>query len=118
MDQQEYQQVMSELNYYQDLLKQVEKSLLNLKKTKQDLEAFKEETEKTVLAPIATGVYVEAELKNKDIYVNIGAGIVSKKSVKEAIDIIERQEDEVLLDQAKVIEKLEECYSSLQKKGD
>jgi prefoldin alpha subunit len=118
MDQQEYQQLMSELNYYQDLLNQVEKSLLNLKKTKQDLEAFKEETEKTVLAPIATGVYVEAELKNKDLYVNIGSGVVTKKSVDEAIAIIDRQEKEVMVDQAKVIEKIEEYYSFLQNKGD
>ena len=118
MNQQEYQQLVEEINYYQDLLNQVEASLNNLKKTREDLEEFKKEQSKQVLAPIATGVYVEAELKNKDLFVNVGSGIVSKKSVDEAIDIINRQEQEILVDQDKVIKKIEECYGFLQKKGD
>lgn len=116
MDQQEYQQIMTELKYYQDLLTQVEKSLFNLKKTKEDLEAFEEERSNDVLTPIATGVYVEAELKNKDLFVNIGSGIVAKKTIKEAIDIIDRQEKDVLIDQEKIVRKIEEYYAFLQKK--
>jgi prefoldin alpha subunit len=110
----EYQQLVSELNYYQDLLTQVEGSVENLKKTKQDLKDFKEEESKEVLAPIATGVYVEANLKNKDLFVNIGSGVVVKKSVDQAIEILDRQEKDVLLEQNKLIEKIEYCYKLLQ----
>lgn len=110
----EYQQLVSELNYYQELLNQVEISVENLKKTKQDLKDFKEEESKEVLAPIANGVYVEANLKNKDLFVNIGSGVVVKKSVNQTIEILDRQEKEVLVEQNKLIEKIEYCYNLLQ----
>lgn len=118
MNQQEYQQLMSELKYYQELLEQVEASLMNLKKTKEDLEEFEKEKGNQVLAPIANGVYVEAEIKNKDLFVNVGSDVVCKKSVSEAIQIIDNQQKEVLEDQNKIIQKIEECYSLLQNKGD
>ncbi len=114
MDSQEYQQLVSEVDYYQDLLSQVESSIDNLKKTKQDLADFKEESSKEVLAPIATGVYVEANLKNKDLFVNIGSGIVVKKSISEAIEILDRQEKEVLAEQNMLIDKIESYYKLLQ----
>jgi prefoldin alpha subunit len=118
MNQQEYQQLMSEIEYYQGLLEKVEASLNNLRSTKKNLEDFDVEKSTSVLAPIASGVYVEAELKSKDLFVNIGSGVVSKKTIKEAIGIINNQEKEVLLDQQKIIDKLEACYVLLQKKGD
>lgn len=118
MDQQEYQQLMSELNYYQDLLEQVETSMTNLKNTKKSLEDFEKETSNIVLAPIANGVFVEAEIKNKDLFVNVGSNIVSKKSVKEAIKIIEEQEKEIISDKDRVIKKINECHVLLQNKGE
>ncbi|MFP4567684.1 MAG: prefoldin subunit alpha [Candidatus Woesearchaeota archaeon] len=114
MDQKEYQQIMSELNYYQDLLEQVERSLLNLKRTKDALIEFEKESGKSVLAPIANGVYVEAEIKNKDLYVNIGSDVVSKKSIPDAIKIIEIQEEDVKNNQKVLIEKIEAVYNLLQ----
>lgn len=118
MNKQEYQQLIEELNYYQDLLSQVDSSLSNIKNTMSALEEFEKEKGKEVLAPIAHGVYVEAELKNKDLFVNIGSDVVSKKSVKEAISILEEQEKEILADREKVSQKVNELYVSLQNKGE
>lgn len=115
MNQEEYKQLVEEVNYYQDLLEQIEASLNNLRKTKQDLSEFELETANEVLAPIAQGVYVEASLKNRDLFVNIGSDVVVKKSVKEAISIISNQEQDLVKDQNKVIQKLEICYANLQK---
>ena len=118
MNKQEYQQLMEELNYYQDLLSQVDGSLSNIKNTMVALEDFEKEKGNQVLAPIAHGVYVEAELKNKDLFVNIGSDIVSKKSVGEAVQILKEQEKEILSDKEKVSQKINELYVLLQNKGE
>ncbi len=114
MDQQEHQQLISEIKYYQELLEQVERSLDNLARTKKAILEFDEEPSKDFLAPIANGVYVEAELKSKKLLVNIGSDVVSSKSVAETISVLENQEKEVLLDKEKVIKKIESCYSLLE----
>jgi prefoldin alpha subunit len=118
MNQQEYQQLLSEFNYYQELLEQIEQSLLNLKKTRQDLLDFEGEKSKEILAPIANGIYVEAELKNKELLVNVGSDIVVKKSVKEAIEIIDAQEIDVLSDQDKIVQKVNYYYNLLHNQGE
>ena len=118
MNQQEYQQLMSELNYYQDLLEQVDASLSNIGRTKNALEDFEKEESTRILAPIANGVYVEAELKNKNLFVNIGSNVVSKKSIKESILLLDEQETEILADKEKINEKINELYVILQSKGE
>lgn len=118
MNQEENQRLMSEMNYYQDLLKQIESGLTNLEKTRQDLKDFEKEKSKEVLAPIAHGVYVEAEIKKKDLFVNIGSDVVAKKSVSDTIKIIDKQEKEILGDKKKVSAKLQEIYVKLQNTGE
>lgn len=118
MNEHEHEQIMSELNYYQELLEQVEQSMTNLANTKQALEDFDREQSKDVLAPIANGVFVEAQIKSKDLFVNVGADVVSKKTVKEAIEIINEQEKEIVLDKEKLIKKINEYYVLLQNKGE
>jgi len=117
MNEEEHQQLLEEINYYQQLLNQVEKSLVNLKKTRDDLLEFEKEESKKVLAPIANGVYVEASIKKKDLFVNVGSGVVVKKSIVEAVDIINKQEKDLLLDQSKLIEKIELCYVLMKNRG-
>jgi len=56
--------------------------LISLKAHLDELNATKSNVK--LKAPIGAGIYVDAELKNtKDVYVNVGAGIVVKKTIAE-----------------------------------
>lgn len=55
------------------------------------LKDFDESKERKILASIGKGIYVESELKNKSLFVDVGANILVKKTSKETIEIIEQQ---------------------------
>jgi len=116
--QQEYQQVISELQYYKELLEQVDLNLINIKKTKQDLEEFEKEKSKEILAPLSNGIFVEADLKNKQLYVNIGSDVVVKKSIKETLEIINKQEQEVIVNKNKILKKIDSYHNFLKDVGE
>ena len=118
MDKEQYEQILSELNYYQKLLEDIDKRIVNLRQTKQDLLDFEKEEGDDFLASIAAGVFVESKLKNKDLFVNVGSDVVVKKSVAEVIDLIDKKEKLFLEDHKKISRTLEEYYSLLEKKGD
>lgn len=44
-----------------------------------------------ILANIGRGIFVKAEIKNKDLYVNIGEKVVVKKNTEETQDMIGKQ---------------------------
>lgn len=110
----EYQALVSEINYYQELLEQVEASIANVFKVKSDLGEFFNEEGDDVLAPIASGVFVEAKLKNRDLFVNVGSDVVVKKSVEETLLILDDQLGDLYKDREVLSRKLESLFVSLQ----
>lgn len=110
----EYQELVSEINYYHEVLGQIEASVSNVLQVKNDLVDFSKEGGDDVLAPIASGVYVEAKLKNRDLFVNVGSDVIVKKSVEETLLILDAQLDELLKDREVLSRKLESLYVSLQ----
>ncbi len=65
------------------------------------------------LIPIGRGLYVEAEVKNKDrVVVSIGSGAYKKSSVEDAIGILEERRS----DAAKALENSRKTESDLQQR--
>ncbi len=76
-------------------LKIIENGLIELKKNKEG---------SSLLIPIGSGVFVEGELKNnKDVLLNVGTGIVVKKSFDEMREILTKQ----ILETESVMQQLE-----------
>lgn len=70
----------------------------------------------TILAPIANGIFVKAKLEeNQEVRINVGAGIVATKSIKEAITLLEAQEAEIKNYRNETISKLEELMRQAEK---
>jgi len=67
------------------------------------LSALEKTGEKEMLSSLGKGVYVETELKGKGLFVEVGAGVIVKKTPEETRKIIESQ-----------IVKLKEAQSQLQ----
>ena len=78
-----------------------------------DLKNTKTGTE--ILVPLASGIFVKAELKdNKDLAVNVGADTVVKKDVGEAKKLITNQLEEITKIQQDLTENMEKLQSSAQ----
>jgi len=84
MFQQEAQKIEDQVNM-------MNQQIIELRGLQDNLSSLENETEKEFLAPIGRGIYVKSEMKEKQLFVNIGSGIVLRKSHQETREIIERQ---------------------------
>jgi len=93
------QKMMLEFNILENQAKQIEQQILlidqqlaEFQNLQQALEDSKKVKNQKILSPIGKGIFFESEAKEiKEIYLDIGSGVVLKKSIKEAGEIIEKQ---------------------------
>lgn len=80
--------------------------LLGVTQALKDLKNVKLGTE--TLMSIAPGMFVKAELKeNKELLVNVGAGVTVKKSVDEAMQMLESRMNELKKQRQSFLQELE-----------
>jgi len=85
-------------------LKVLDNNLAELGKLKESLDDFEKNNEKEVFSHLGGGVFIKAELKDKNkVLVNVGGNVLVNKNIKEANDIIEKQGEET----GKVIQRLD-----------
>ena len=99
------QEKYMEYQVLEQQVKQVEEQNQTLQKQIEDLNGIKEaieSMEKTkvgseLFVPISAGIFVKAEIKeNTELLVNVGDNVVVPKSIKDAIKLVEKQEQEIL----------------------
>jgi len=69
----------------------ISKQVIELNELKINLTEFLNSKSKDSLISFGKGIYTKAELRDKELYVNIGSGIVVKKSVEDTIRVIDEQ---------------------------
>ena len=63
----------------------------------------------TMLAPLASGIFVKAKLEdNKEVRVNVGSNTVVTKSVEDAVKMLQEQEAEITQYRSDTLVKFEE----------
>jgi len=98
------QQMMLEFNILENQAKQIEQQILLLDQQLMDfqilqksLEDAKKVKNQKVLSPIGKGIFFESEAKEiKEVFLDIGSGIVLKKDIGKANEIIEKQKEKFL----------------------
>ncbi|MBI4919228.1 prefoldin subunit alpha [archaeon] len=75
----------------EEQLNSINQQVIELISLQGSMNDFKETKEKEILSHFGKGIFFKSEITDKDFLVNIGAGIVVKKSHDEAIEIINRQ---------------------------
>lgn len=99
------QEKYMEYQMIEQQVKQVEEQRQTLEKQIEDLNGIKEaivNIEKTkvgseLFVPISAGIFIKAEMKqNNELLVNVGDNVVVPKSIKDAIELVEKQEEEVI----------------------
>ena len=75
-------------------LEHLTEQISNLRQLEENLEAIENEKEgRKMFSPLSSGVFVQTELKNnKEVLIAVGAGVVVKKNIKEARDMLKEQE--------------------------
>ncbi len=104
-----------ELQIASERMRQLEQQLEAVQEKHMDLEMSRESlgelgrAEKTsMLVPVSDGIFAKAELKdNKELIVNVGAGVCVKKSVEEAQKMLEESMEELKSASKEIIEALQ-----------
>ena len=92
----EQQILVNNLKQLEQQFVMMEQHLNDLKGLDESLDSLINTKENEMFSAVGNGVFVKTELKDKDsVLVNIGAGVVVKKKIKDAKNLVIRQIDEV-----------------------
>lgn len=109
-------QMSSQFGQLQQYVEKLDINLSELASLKESLKEF-EKTKKgsKIYAPIANGIFVEATLDDSSTFlVNVGKGIVVKKTIKETLDLIKKQEEEISIAKVEADKKVNEFMNYFQ----
>ncbi len=71
------------------------------------------EGNKDILTSLGKGVFIKTEIKEKELFVNVGAGVVLKKSPSETFSIIEKQIKNLKEVKEELIKEIEKINKNL-----
>lgn len=110
------QLIEQQMQQVQKQLKLLESQIQELNLTGQALDDLRTtKTGKEILVPMASGIFVKAELKdNKELAINVGADTVVKKNTEETKKLITNQLEEVTKMQQDLTANLEKLAGSAQ----
>ena len=92
----ELQMAAEQMKQMQAQLQALEAKSAELEANMQSFEELKGQKSAELLAPIAEGIFLKAELKNEEeVIVNAGAGVCVRKSVEEAKKMLLERRDEL-----------------------
>lgn len=105
----EMQFIGQQIKQVQSQLQMIDAQLNELIITKEGLsEIEKSKPGSEVLSSLSPGIFIKTELKdNKDILLNVGAGVGVNKSMKEAHELVETQTREIKNVQRQLLDNLQ-----------
>jgi prefoldin alpha subunit len=93
----EYQMLNQQLKEMQGKMEQISLQMNEIAVTKQAVEELPfVEKNAEILAPLAPGIFIKAQLKgNNEFHINVGGKVVVSKKAEEVIDLLSKQEEEI-----------------------
>ena len=87
----------------------IDQQIAELSAVRESLEAIKTSNGKSeILANLGKGIFVKADLKDKDVFVNVGKDVIIKKTPEETITIIEKETTRMMEGKDMFISKIQE----------
>jgi len=99
-DEKEIEQKYVMLQMIDAQMKELEKEIENIEQRAMDISSLKmslksfagAKSNSKSLSPLGLGIYTESEVKStKDVFVNVGAGVMVKKTTAEAGEMLDKQ---------------------------
>lgn len=81
-------------NYDREISEKIEylsQHLAELEEFLKDIDFLSKSNEKKIFSSIGKGIYLKSSIENDNLFVNVGAGVIVKKTPQEAKEIIETQ---------------------------
>ena len=75
----------------EEKFKVVEQQLDELQKFASSLEDLGKNSNKEILASLGKGVYIKSDIKDEKLFVDVGSGILVRKSIEESRQVVEEQ---------------------------
>ena len=69
----------------------IERQVSELEQFNESLKDFSSSKEKTMLSPLGRSVFVSTEIKDKNLFVDVGSGVVVRKTPEETMKVIKSQ---------------------------
>ena len=115
------QQLILQLSYLERRKQELSENLNNLDSQTIDLESFSKDIEyldsfkgKDTVASLGRGVYIPSQITDKKLFIEVGAGIVLRKTPKEAKEIIETQIQRLKLTRSQILTEIDSCNSEFE----
>lgn len=105
------EQTIMRLNILQQQAEKLEEQVNVANQQIQELEELRINltgiSEGEILANIGNGIFIKAEVKSKELYLNIGEKTIVKKDIKGAQEIIKNQIDKIMDFKSNVLSEIE-----------
>jgi len=121
MEQQEFmvqlQMLQQEAEAMDQQIQLIEQQVAEMNAVKLSLEELKNEKQtiaKTILANLGKGIFIEAEVKSNNLFVNVGKDVLVKKTPQQTLEIVEEQLKKLETGKASILERIEEIQRNMQ----
>tara|TARA_Y100000296_G_C5094270_1_gene216517 strand:- start:394 stop:804 length:411 start_codon:yes stop_codon:yes gene_type:complete len=110
MQMQMLQQEAQEMNQQLQL---IEQNISEMQELKSSLEEIEKDKNKEILANIGKRIYLPVEIKDKNLFVEVGKGNFVKKSVPEAKKVVDEQIKKLIIGKTDITKRLEELQQEV-----
>lgn len=110
------QQILSQqLQQIEQQIASVDMQIIELANLKESLHELTKVNSKKIYTPLGAGVFIESELKKvNEVLVNVGSGVVVKKDVNSAVELIGGQVEELKKIKDQIQKEFDELVKSLE----
>lgn len=91
----------------------IDSQIFELESFKNSIESFSNSEEKKILSSLGKGVFIDSRIESKDLFVDVGANIIVKKTPQETIKIIDSQISRITEARLGLLSSLDSCRNQL-----
>jgi len=107
------QMMGQEAQQLEQQLQLIEQHLADMRKLNEGLDELEKTDNKEILANIGKGIYIPAEIKSKELLVEIGGKNLVKKSVPEAKEIIDEQIKKLVMAKQEIMSRVQDLQTEM-----
>ncbi len=108
-----YRILKNQQELFTEQLGLVNQGIEDLITTREIIEEMKKHKGKEILAPLGKECFVRADIRDERVVVDLGAGVLGKKSPEKAVEILESRRKELEAGRKEVYERLAEVNGKL-----
>ena len=107
------QMIQQEAMQLEEKLQTFEEQINDMNSIKLSIEDIMKNKNSEFLANLGKGIFLKSEIKDKDLFVNVGKNTLIKKKPEETIKIIENQIKKLILGKNEVMNNIEQLQEEM-----